>query len=138
MRKIVVYGGCDTSSSKRPIIYCKQCTKHDVHLPDLQNLLKTLLEDEEYSWADFEHEEYQVYKVRCEGESGIGVSAAENEYVCTDLRHKDADGFWLDDANVKFLSRTYRETLKDAKKKAKELGLPKSGSKTKRAPKNIH
>jgi hypothetical protein len=115
MRKTVI-------ANAKPVIKCKACTRRDVHAPDLDALLKELFA-EGYSWANPAHDEYNIYKVSCEGESGVGVSAAENEYVCTDLRHKDADGFWLDDSNVKFLDRTYRETLRDAKRKAKSLGI---------------
>lgn len=109
-------------AASKPLITCKQCTKHDVYLPHLESLLKVLY-DEGYIWADIHHDEYNVYKVKCENETGIGVSAAEGEYVCTDLRHKNADGFWLDDKNVKFITQTDKELIKASKRRARELNI---------------
>jgi hypothetical protein len=117
MRKTVI-------ANTKPLIRCKQVKPTDVHRPDLEELLKTLF-DSSYSWADIHHDDYYVYKVSCEGQNGIGVSSAFGEMVITDLKHKDADGFWMDDSNVKFTSMSYKDSLRMANRKAKELGIKK-------------
>jgi hypothetical protein len=114
MRKTVI-------ANAKPVIKCKACTRRDVHAPDLDALLKELFA-EGYSWANHP-DDYYVYKVTCEGEQGIGVSSALGEMVITDLRHDDADGFWMDDSNVKFTSMSYKDSLRMANRKAKELGI---------------
>jgi hypothetical protein len=113
VRKIVI--------ASKPIIKCKQVKPWDVHPDDLKELLESLVHDG-YSWAA-NPDEYNVYKVSCEGSDCIGVSAAEGELVCTDEEVCGTDGFWLDDKNVQFKTLTNTDMRLMAARKAKQLGI---------------
>jgi hypothetical protein len=106
MRKIII------AKAKSKIV-CKHVRYQDVDKHIVEDLRKKLLKAE-YTFAE-SLEDLNFYIVKCDGQTGVGVGPCEGEAVTTDLEGTDAEDFYYDEPNVKFIEFDHNLIYKPTK-----------------------